>query len=467
MEELLAATGLEQARAVRAGVVSATELVEGALREAERVQLDLGAFTHLDGDRALATAGNIQSGDDRPFAGVPFASKDLAVPCSDLPLTNGSRLYGDFRPGYDSVALGRARAAGFVIIGQTVSPEMGMLPVTEPERYGPVRNPFDRTLTAGGSSGGAAAAVAGGALAIAGGSDAGGSIRIPAACCGLVGLKPTRGRITLGPDMGDHPLAVEGCLTRDVADTAAYLDAVAGPSPGDTASPPPARSPFGQGLGDGPRRRIAYCSHPQFEGMVDPEAVRAAEAVAARFADQGHEVEELTENPWPAEPIEGAFLDVFALGVAAFAGLGELVSGQTAGLENLEPLTWAMVQRGRALSALELADAQHAMHVWSVAVSSTLLGYDAVLSPTISGPPLPIGAIAEHGGDIAAGMGLMLRFIAFTPVANITGRPALAMPVGNDGAGLPQSVQLLGGHGAEHALLALGTELEQLTELNE
>lgn len=462
MEELLQATALAQATAVRERRVSAAELVEAALGQAERVQDELGAFTVIDGERALAAAAEIGPGDPRPFAGVPFAVKDLAVPAEGMPLTNGSRLFGDFRPPYDSVALARARAAGLVVIGQTASAEFGMLPVTEPERYGPVRNPFDRERTAGGSSGGAAAAVAGGALAIATASDAGGSIRIPAACCGLVGLKPSRGRVTLAPDMGDHPFAVDGCVTRDVADTASYLDVVAGRAAGDPVSPAPPAVPFAASLGDRRRLRIGLCPHPQFDGLVEPERVAVAEAVGRRLAEQGHEVEEIAENPWPGEPIEHAFVDVFALGVAVFAAVGEMVGGQQAGPETLEPLTWAMVQRGRSLSALELANAQNVLHGWSLAVDTALEGYDAVLTPTLPCAPLPLGAIAAHGDDVEAGVRLALRFVAFGPVANVTGRPALAVPAGVDGHGLPLSAQLLGTHGDEATLLALGAELEEL-----
>ncbi len=463
MKELLAASALEQAAAVRSGQVSASELTEAALREAERVATGLGAFTVIDGERALATAATIEPGDPRPFAGVPYAPKDLALPCEGLPLTNGSKLYGDFIPGYDSAVMARVRAAGVVVIGQTASPEMGMLCVTEPERYGPARNPFDRERTPGGSSGGAAAAVAGGALAIASASDAGGSTRAPAACCGLVGLKPTRGRITLGPDMGDHPFAVEGCVTRTVADTAAYLDVVAGPSPGDPVFPTAPTEPFATGLdGDGPRLRIGLCTKPQFDGLVDPVRVARVESVARSLASEGHELVEIAENPWPGEAIEAAFLDVFGLGVAAFADLGEMVSGQVAGPDTLEPLTWAMVKRGRSLSALDLMNAQHILHAWSVAVDSAIEPFDVVLTPTIAGPPLPIGSIAAVGDDIAAGMGLVLRFVAFTPVANVTGRPALAMPAGFDDDGLPLSVQLVGRHGAEATLLKLGAELERV-----
>jgi amidase len=250
-----------------------------------------------------------------------------------------------------------------------------------------------------------------------------------------------------------------------VADTAAYLDVVAGPSAGDPVFPAPPAEPFAAHLGvDGPRLRIGLCTKPQFDGMVSGEHLERAETVAKSLAAAGHEVSEIADNPWPGEPIEDAFLDVFGLGVAAFAGLGELVSGQAAGPENLEPLTWAMVQRGRALTALDLLNAQHLLHQWSMAVDSAVESYDAVLTPTLPGPPLPIGAIAAKGHDVAEGMGLALRFVAFTPVANITGRPALALPAGSVEGGLPASVQLIGRHGDEATLLRLGAELERVLE---
>jgi amidase len=277
-----------------------------------------------------------------------------------------------------------------------------------------------------------------------------------------VGLKPSRGRITLGPDMGDHPFAVEGCVSREIADTAAFLDVVAGPSPGDAVFPGPPVALYIEQLAGGPRRMIGLCTAPQFDSQLDTERVATVQAVADQLAAHGHHIEEISPNPWPGESIADSFLDVFALGIAAFAAIGEMVTGQQAGPDNLEPLTWAMVARGRALSAVQLAMAQDALHRWSVAVDSAIARYDAVLTPTIPGPPLPIGAIAEKGADISAGMGLALRFAAFTPVANITGRPALAIPAGFDRAGLPLSVQLIGRHADEVTLLSLGAELERI-----
>ena len=460
MKELMAATALEQARAVREGEVSSAELVEAALAEAVRVQEELGAFTVLDGERALAAAARVEAGDQRPFAGVPYAPKDLGLACDGLPLTNGSRLFGDFRPGYDALAVARAKAAGMIVIGQTMSAELGMLPVTDTIRYGSARNPHDRARTAGGSSGGAAAAVSGGALAIASASDAGGSIRIPAACCGLVGLKPSRGRISLAPDLADHPLAVEGCVSRDVADTAAFLDAVAGPAPTDPVHLAPPPRPFAELAAEREPRRIGLCTEPLFAGPVDAERVAAAERAGAVLDELGHDVVAIGSNPWRADDVAEPFVDLFSVGVAAFAGLGEMVSGQQAGPDTLEPLTLHIVERGRSLPAIGLAGAQQALHLWTSAVTAQIADFDAVLSPVLTEPPLAVGTIADLASDPQAAIDRALAFTGFATVANVTGRPALSLPAGGDDAGLPTNVQLLGRHSDEGTLLALGAQLE-------
>src|SRR5947199_578107 len=220
----------ELAALVRAGDLSARELVEASLRRIDALQPRLGAFTHVAHESALADADGIEAGDPRPFAGVPIAIKDNR-PVAGMPLTMCSELYGEFVPGHDAYLVRRLREAGFVIVGKTSMPEMGILPTTEPRRFGAARNPWDLERTPGGSSGGAAAAVAAGMVPLAHGNDGGGSIRIPAACCGLVGLKPARGRVSVGPESGQSFFGTDGVLTRRVADTAAVLDVIAGYEP--------------------------------------------------------------------------------------------------------------------------------------------------------------------------------------------------------------------------------------------
>jgi amidase len=461
MKELLAATAGEQAGAVREGEVTAGELVEAAVRRAEGVQAELGAFALIDGEGAIAAAAEVGAGDPRPFAGVPYAVKDLALACAGMPFTNGSKLFGDFTPPHDSVAVARARDAGLIVIGKTVSCEFGLLPVTEPARFGPVRNPHDPERSAGGSSGGAAAAVAGGALAVASASDAGGSIRIPAASCGLVGLKPTRGRVSLGPELAEHPLAVEGCVTRDVADSAAMLDALAGPSVGDATWAPPPERAFAEAAEGALRCRIAVCGRPPFDAEVDAPRLDALSAAAKALEDAGHELVELDPSAWDATPVLDAFLDLWSFGAASFAGFGEMVAGGEIGPETLEPLTLAFVQRGAALSAPQLAGAQQAIQGWSRATITALDDYDAVLSPALACPPPPLGSFDDPAMTPERALEIALEFTPFTPIANLTGQPALAVPRGFDPDGLPVAVQLLGRPADEGTLLALGSQLER------
>src|SRR4051794_40296982 len=224
----------ELAALVRSGEISSRELVQASLDAIEDHNEELNAFVHVDAEGALAAADEIAPGDERPFAGVPLAVKD-EVPIKGMPLTVGSDLFGDFVPEYDTSVVRRFREAGFVIVGRTNMPEFGILPVTEPRRHGPTRNPWDTSRTPGGSSGGSSAAVAAGMVPVAHGKDGGGSIRIPAACCGLVGLKVQRGRVSNGPEQGENFLTHSSVLTRTIAETAEILDVMAGYEPGDTS----------------------------------------------------------------------------------------------------------------------------------------------------------------------------------------------------------------------------------------
>ncbi len=270
----------------------------------------LNAFTLVDAEGALAAADAIQPGDPRPFAGIPIAIKELNA-VAGQPLTMGSDLYGDYRPDADAYVVRRLKDAGFVLIGRTAAPEFGILPVTESRRFGPTRNPWNLDHTAGGSSGGAGAAVAAGILPIAHGSDGAGSIRVPAACCGLVGLKPSRGRISSGPDLGENFLSTNAVLTRAIGDTARLLDIMTGYEIGDATWTPPPSEPFAVAATHAPGRlRIALVTESPLGTAIDPACVQAARDAANLLESLGHTVEEVTPPSWDQRPLIPVFTTV-------------------------------------------------------------------------------------------------------------------------------------------------------------
>src|SRR5918994_1466586 len=268
MSELLFRPAAELAALIRSGEVTSRELVQACLDRIEALQPELGAFIHVDAEGALAAADAVKPGDERPFAGVPIPVKDTA-PVAGMPYTMGSDLFGNFVPAHDAFLVRRLRESGFVIVGKTNMPEFGIVPVSEPRRFGPARNPWDTARTPGGSSGGAAAAVASGMVPLAHGSDGGGSIRIPAACCGLVGLKTARGRISRGPEVGDDFLVQDGVLTRTVAETAELLDLLAGYELGDGTWAPAPAEPFASAAAREPGRlRVGVTTRPPIDAPL-------------------------------------------------------------------------------------------------------------------------------------------------------------------------------------------------------
>ena len=383
---------------VRAGEISSRELVAAAL---ERIEANAGlnAFTFVDADGALAAAGAIRPGDGRPFAGVPIAIKDLHA-VAGLPLTMGSRLFGDFRPAYDLFAVRRLREAGFVVVGKTATPEFGIVPVTEPRRFGPTRNPWDTSRTPGGSSGGAAAAVAAGLLPLAHASDGGGSIRIPAACCGLVGLKASRGRISPGPDLGDSFLSTQGVLTRTVAETARLFDVMAGYEPGDATWAPPPAEPFATAAARAPKAlRIAVVTTSPLEAPVDPACAAAARAAADLLASLGHRVEEATPANWRNPRIVPLFETVWTAGVASGVNYGASLAGRAPTPEDVEPLTWAFYQRGKAATAPDYLGAVARLQGYARELVRSFAGWDVLLTPSLGQRPLRIGELDTCAPD--------------------------------------------------------------------
>ncbi|MGA2929234.1 MAG: amidase, partial [Solirubrobacteraceae bacterium] len=343
--DLLFSSALELARLIRAGELRSRELVEASLRRIDDLQPQLGAFTHVAHESALACAAQIDAGDRRPFAGVPIAIKDNR-PVAGMPLTVCSDLFGDFVPDYDAFVVRRLREAGFVIVGKTVMPELGILPTTEPRRFGPARNPWARDRTPGGSSGGSAVAVAAGMVPIAHGNDGGGSTRIPAACCGLVGLKAARGRVSVGPEEGQSFLVSDGVLTHTVADTAAALDAIAGYEPGDAAWAPAPELPYATAAAQDPGRlRIGLAlTMPIAGGTLDEACARAARDAAALLESLGHQLEEVAP-PWDQADVLADFTRLFGPAVCTTAAIGWRLAGREPDAADVEPLTWELWQR--------------------------------------------------------------------------------------------------------------------------
>ncbi|HEU0027102.1 MAG TPA: amidase [Ktedonobacterales bacterium] len=460
MAELLTRSARDLAALVRSGEIRSRDLVEAALAQIE-ANRDLNAFTFVDAEAALAAADTIQPGDSRPFAGVPIAIKELNA-VAGQPFTMASDIFGDYRAPQDSYTARRLRDAGFVLIGRTSSPEFGIVPTTEPRRFGPTRNPWNRDHSTGGSSGGAAAAVAAGILPVAQGSDGGGSLRIPAACCGLVGLKPSRGRVSPGPDLGDNMLSSNGALTRTVADAAFLLDMLAGYETGDATWAPPPSEPFAAAVARPPRSlRVAFTTVSPLGTPVDPVAITATHDAARLLESLGHTVEGATPPAWQlAADLEPAFNCVYAAGIASGVRAGARVTGRAPSPELVEPLTWMFYELGMRTSSAELLEAIGALQQHTRRLVAFFGAYDALLTPALAQRPLPIGHLNAQSAEPAAEWRKAAMFTPFTPIFNATGQPAISLPLFHGEDGLPLAIQLVGPPLGEALLLALAAQLE-------
>jgi amidase len=458
--DLLSRPVTELARLVKAGELSARELTAACLERIEALDPELNAFVHVDPEGALATADGIGPADERPFAGVPIAVKDTA-PVAGMPYRLGSDLFGDFVPGHDAFVVRRLRGAGFVIVGKTNLPEYGILPVTEPRRFGPTRNPWDLERTPGGSSGGAAAAVAAGMVPLAHGSDGGGSIRIPAACCGLVGLKPSRGRISRGPDQGDDFLVQDGVLTRTVAETAELLDVMAGYEPGDATWAPPPDEPFARAAAREPGRlRIGVTTAPAIDvAALDPLCERAVRDAADLLDSLGHEVREI-DPPWKGQDLLRAFTLVFGTPVALGMWFGGQATGREPSAELVEPLSWMVWEGIGERSPLDYLLARTQLTAASRAIVAMWDEHDAVLTPSLAMRPVRIGEIDSCSDDPWEDFRRSGEFTPYTALYNVTGQPAISLPLYHGDDGLPLGVMLGGRPGGEGPLLALAAQLE-------
>lgn len=441
--------------------VSAEELLETALTKADAIDSRINAVVQRfdDAGRQAIAAGL----PDGPLSGVPFLVKDLFAFCAGQPCGNGSRLYDGFRPGHDHELVARYRRAGLVIFGRTATSEFGLSVSTETRACGATRNPWNLQHSTGGSSGGAAAAVAAGILPAAHASDGGGSIRIPAAACGLFGLKPTRARTPAGPDVGEGwaGLSVGHVVTRTVRDSAAFLDATHGPAPGDPyAAPPPAR-PFLEAVSRRPEAlRIAYSFDSGSGVEVHPDCRAAVEKTVRLLDSLGHRVVEAAP-PIDFEELEGHMTAIVAAQTRQALDLGHPLTGAPVAEESVEPLTWAIAELGREVTAGRYIGAVNGVHRFGRRMAAFLSDHDLYLCPTLAKPPVPLGYLDTETTDARGFIDKLRAYMPFTQIANMTGQPAASLPLHWNDAGLPIGVQLLAPYGDEAGLLGLAAQLEE------
>jgi amidase len=458
--DLMFRPATELAGMVRSGELSSRELVETSLARIEELNPRLNAFVEVDGERALATAEQIEPGDERPFAGVPIAIKNN-TPVAGLRLTFGGALMADNLVDADNNITRRFKEAGFVIVGTTTLPEYGILPTSEAHLFGPTRNPWDLDRTPGGSSGGAAAAVASGMVPLAHGNDGGGSIRIPAACCGLVGLKPARGRVSVAPALGESSLAIDGVLTRTVADTAAVLDVLAGYEPGDATWAPPPTEPFAaSGAREPGRLRIATTTLPPVaDAVVDPVCAQAVSDAADLLRSLGHQVEEI-DIPWQLNGVSELFGAVFSIHIALQIVYAGIVAGREPTADDMEPMSWAIYSMTQGLNSLQGLGLEIQLQAFTRRLVAFLQPYDALLTPALAERPLPLGTLDTAAPDPMATFTRSGLFTPFTPIFNASGQPGISLPLYQGEDGLPLGVQLVGRPAGEGALLALASQVE-------
>jgi amidase len=463
--ELATLDATAQAELVRSGEVSAEELVESAIGRIEALNPELNAVIHpLFEEGRDAAGGELPDG---PFKGVPFLLKDLGAAFAGQPLHLGMRALkeADFRAPVDAYLAQRFRDAGFITIGKTNLPELGILPTTEPRAYGATRNPWDVDRSPGGSSGGSAAAVASGMVPVAHANDGGGSIRIPASACGLVGLKPTRQRISEGPLMGDvmSGLSVELVVSRSVRDTAAILDAVHGPAPGDPyVAPPPERPYTDEVEADPGTLRIGLWTQTLMELEPEPAVVDAARDAAALLESLGHEVTEEGPQGLDGFDLVESFLTRWRAGQTANLDQFGAILGRQLGEGGVEPLTLALAQQGRSQSGGEylLAVGQHQAMSRMIAAWYEA-GNDLLLTPTMGEVPTGLGSFDDSGDEPLDAIYRARQTAMFTALFNATGQPAISLPLYWTEDGLPVGIQLVAPFGREDALIRIAAQLEQ------
>ncbi len=446
-----------QGELVRKKEVTSLELVDAAIARIERLNPQLNAVITPFYDLARASAsGPLPEG---RFTGVPFLLKDLVASYAGVPMTSGSVSLKTYVPLADSELVKRHKSAGFVVVGKTNLPEFGLLPTTEPKLFGATRNPWALGRTPGGSSGGSAAAVASGMVPAAHGNDGGGSIRIPASCCGLFGFKPSRGRNPFAID--PTGLQVEHALTRSVRDSAAILDATHGAQPGDPYHAPAPDQPFVEQVGRDPGTlRIALTTDSLGKTPVDQDCIAAARDAATLCEGLGHEVVEASPSLM-VEAVSDALNLLWRAGAAAQIRSVPLLSGREPEEEEFELLTRALAEEGRERSAPELLLATSMLQIASLMVATFFEQYDLWLTPTLGLPPVPLGTFESTPENPLAGFEPAEEFVPFTALINATGQPAMSVPLYWNDEHLPIGTQFVGRYGDEATLFRLASQLEQ------
>ena len=455
--------GLGLAELIRRGEVTPRELKDLALAAIEKMNPKLNSVVQVLAEQAEK---EIQAGlPDGPFKGVPFLIKEIVLHAAGIPVNMGSHLAQGLTLPHDTELMARYRKAGLVTVGTTPTPEFGYNANTEALLHGSTHNPWDTSRSPGGSSGGSGASVAAGIVPLAHANDGGGSIRIPASCCGLVGLKPTRGRVPTGPDYGEilNGIAVEFALTRSVRDAAALLDAVAGPDPGCYAWAEPPRMPFAQAAASTPAKlRIAWMDKALTGVPVDPECVQALRNTVKLCSELGHEMVEAA----PAIDAEAHSLATLRVWGANLANMMDGVAGllqRTPSEKNLESGSWACYQYGKRLTATELLQALDSYTMVSRSLGAFFREYDVLLSPTTAHPPLPLGELNQNRPGLTAEEWTrqIFTYAPFTNICNTTGLPAISLPLAWSAGGLPIGMQFAGRFADEVTLLQLAGQLEK------
>jgi len=452
--------GLGLAALVSKGEIKPIELVDEAIARAEALNPKLNAIVFKDYDRARALS---RSGAPKgSFTGVPFLLKDIFALAKGIPTRQASRFMPAIPSDHDSLLTKRFKTAGLIALGKTNVPEFGLVPTTESRLYGPDHNPWNLARSPGGSSGGSAAAVAAGIVPLAHANDGGGSIRIPASCCGLVGLKPSRGRISFAPDMAEvvDGLATDLVVSRSVRDTAAILDAVGGSIQGDPYWSPPAPASYLAAIAQKPKTlRIAFSLRKLDDKALHPDCVAAVQHAAKLCERLGHSVEEATPH-LDQEMLIPAFMALWGANLAAGIDMISRLTGEQPVEQLFEGLTWGMYLAGKSVSASDYLLAKAAMNIASREAAKFHETYDVWISATLGLPPVPLGTFDMNEKDPMKSFAPLIDYVPFTVMQNVTGQPAINLPLFWNAQDLPIGVQVVGRLGDEETLLQLAAQLE-------